>query len=293
MGKISSALKKRKSPAPALDDKSLHTHDSIHQDNEAQLEKKEASQLDDHSEARAKERIHPSPSKWDEKLSLAVEDKNIAESFRMLRGKILHSTTGDKIKTILIVSTEAQEGKSFVTANLAIALAQDVQQHALMVNCDLRRPSLARLFGFETQKGLTEYLRDGEDLADLILHTGLADLTLLPSGNPPSNPAELLTSVKMAQLVKELKGRYDDRLIVFDSPPVLAAAETCILAQHVDKVVLVVRWGAPGRENVKKCVEMLGRDKILGIVFNAFEMNFLDKKVQGIGYYNYYPQETY
>lgn len=284
MGKISSALKKQGTPSAITNETVQLDYESVTQEALIEREQKKTTK---------KVAKPSSPSQWDEKLSLALEDKNIAESFRMLRNKILHPVTNKDIRTILIASTEAQEGKSFIAANLGIALAGDVKQHALIVGCDLRRPSLANLFGYDKPLGLTEYLRDNEDLADLILQTGLQDLTLLPSGQPPSNPTELLTSEKMEKLIGELKERYDDRLIILDSPPALVAAETSVLAQQVDSIILVVRWGTPGRESIKKCVEMIGREKIMGIVFNAYEMNILDRRVQGIGYYNYFPQDAY
>lgn len=167
-------------------------------------------------------------------------------------------------------------------------MAQGVGQHVLMVDCDLRRPSLAGLFGVENNNGLVDHLRDEVDLSELIRKTGQEKLSIIPAGNPPENPSELLESEKMNALVTEVVSRYPDRFVLFDSPPALAASETTVLAQHVDKVVLVVRWGGAGREQVKKLVEQLGREKIIGVVFNAFEMNVLDKKMKNEGYYNYY-----
>ncbi|MCJ7601579.1 MAG: CpsD/CapB family tyrosine-protein kinase [Desulfobulbaceae bacterium] len=230
---------------------------------------------------------------WDARLVAAIENfSGVAESFRRLRANILHPAEGNPARSILVTSASPAEGKSFVCANLGVTMAHGVDQHSLMVDCDLRRPSLARFFGIENEGvGLVDHLRDGTDLSSLILKTGLDRLSLIPAGTPPENPSELLSSQGMANMIKEVVDRYNDRFIILDSPPAQAASETAVLAQHVDKVVLVVRWGGSGREQVKKLVEQLGPEKILGVVFNAFEMNIIDKRLQGEGYYKYYSEE--
>jgi exopolysaccharide/PEP-CTERM locus tyrosine autokinase len=230
---------------------------------------------------------------WDERLVTAIENHpGVAESFRRLRAKILHPAEGKPARSILVTSASPGEGKSFVCANLGVIMAHGVDQHSLLVDCDLRRPSLGRFFGIASKEaGLVDHLRDGTDLPSLIVKTGIDRLSLIPAGIPPENPSELLASQGMSNLIKEVVDRYDDRFIILDSPPAQAASETAVLAQHVDKVVLVVRWNGSGREQVKKLVEQLGPEKVLGIVFNAFEMNVLDKRLQDEGYYKYYSEE--
>lgn len=193
----------------------------------------------------------------------------------------------------MVLSADPQEGKSFVSANLGISLAQGVGRRALLIDCDLRRPSLHSLFGLNNKPGLADYLREGRDISTFMLPTGLANLTLIPSGTLPDNPAELVASDKMSAMMHDLAGNANDLVVVLDSPPFLAASETLILSQLVDKVVLVVRWGKSGRDNVKKVIDQIGREKIIGVVFNAFEMNVLDRKIQGVGYHNYYSESYY
>ncbi|MCK9265200.1 MAG: CpsD/CapB family tyrosine-protein kinase [Deltaproteobacteria bacterium] len=236
----------------------------------------------------------PARGEWDERLLTANEKfSGVAESFRKLRTMILHPEDGPPARTIMVASANPQEGKSFVTANLGISLAQGVGRRGLLIDCDLRRPSLHALFGLPNKQGLADYLRDGRDISTFMLPTGLANLTLFPAGPPPDNPSELIASDKMAGMIRALTDNVEGRVVVLDTPPCLVASETLILSQLVDKVVLVVRWGKSGRENVRKVIEQIGREKIIGIVFNAFEMNVLDKKIQGVGYHNYYSEAYY
>lgn len=226
---------------------------------------------------------------WDEKL-VAFSDPTsaMAENFRLLRSQVLHPSSGRPYKKILITSTEPGSGKSFVTANLGISLAQGLDQHALLVDCDLRRSRLASLFHCPGGRGLVNYLRDHEDLGSLILKTGMRKLSLIPSGPRPHNPAELLGSARVEAMFAELSSRYDDRFILIDTPPTQAASETAVLAQHVDGVILVVRWGGGAREPLKQLVDSLGREKIIGIVFNAYESHVLSAKVTGYDEYGQY-----
>ena len=219
---------------------------------------------------------------WDERLTLAATVTGpVAESFRTLRTRILHPLAGTSPRTLLVTSAAPGEGKSFVCANLGISLAQGVDQHGLLVDADLRKPSLARLFGYPNDRGLVNYLRDKQDLGSLMTGVGVDKLRIIPAGLSPVNPAELLGSESMADLVAELRSRYEDRMVIFDSPPLRAAAETAILAKHVDAVVLVVRWGASRREHVQALVEQVGKEKIVGVVFNAYQSTVFDSRVFG------------
>jgi len=213
------------------------------------------------------------------------------ESFRRLRTPILYPSSGNPPKTILVTSVVPHEGKGFVCANLGIALSQGMEHHALMLDCDLRRPTLSQLFGLPNDAGLVDHLQDNVDLSLLIRKTSQEKLSLIPSGKPPKNPSELLNSSRMVALINELAERYKDRIILFDSPPNIIASETSILAKHLDGVILVVRYGASKREHVKDFVDTIGPEKILGLVFNAYPENtmesFIDKKM-GYGYHEYY-----
>ncbi len=203
-------------------------------------------------------------------VSLLNPDGTEAELFRLLRTQILFPKTGKPPQTILVTSALPEEGKSFVAANLAINMARNVDEHVLLVDCDLRKPTIHTKFGFDKVKGLSEYLADGAGLAALLLKTGMDKLTLLASGAPPANPSELVTSSRMAALIQELKARYPDRYIIFDSPPPMMAPETGAIAKWADAVLLVVKYGATPMEMVEQLVALLDREKIIGAVINKF-----------------------
>lgn len=244
---------------------------------------------------RVKTEENPS-GKWDERLFKSVnEDTYMSEVFKVLRSKILHpQNNGVAPRTIMVTSAIPKEGKSFITANLGISLAQAMDQHVLLVDCDLRKPSLASMFGLEYKFGLVNYLRDNTELSDLILKTSISKLSILASGKPPVNPAELLGSSRMQTLVKELSQRYEDRIIIFDTTPMLVAAESAVLANYVDTVIIVARHGRSGRTQIKKLIDTLGTENILGVAFNANNINYMEKTIlKGYGYYNhgYYREE--
>ncbi|WP_051305340.1 polysaccharide biosynthesis tyrosine autokinase [Desulfogranum mediterraneum] len=224
--------------------------------------------------------------RWDERLLLSAATTGmVAESIRTLRTRILYPIMGTPPRTLLVTSASPGEGKSFICANLGISLAQGVDNYCVIVDSDLRRPSQHALFGLQNRQGIVDHLQQGVPVGELILKSGLDKLSILPAGPPPVNPAELSGSGSMISLVDELRSRYEDRFVLVDSPPLHAAAETAVLAQHVDGVVLVVRHGISRREHVRQLVETIGREKILGVVFNAYTTSALDSKV--FGYYDY------
>ncbi len=228
--------------------------------------------------------------KWDERLFKSInEDIHTTEVFKALRSKILHPwEKGNTPQTIMVTSAIPKEGKSFVAANLGVSLAQAMDKHVLLVDCDLRKPSLATMFGLENKAGLVNFLRDNTELSGLIMKTSMSKLSVLASGKPPVNPAELLGSSRMQSLVKELSQRYEDRIIIFDTPPMLVAAESAVLAGYVDALLVVVRHGTSGKVQIKKMIDTIGPEKILGVVFNANTVNYMEKNIlKGYGYYTH------
>lgn len=220
---------------------------------------------------------------WEERLNMIANDSaQAAESFRVLRSQILFPEDGRPTpRTIMVTSSSSGEGKSMVSVNLALAIARGLDQYALLVDCDLRRPSLAPLLGLGAvgKRGLADYLRGDAEVKDLILKCSVQKLSLLPSGPPPVNPAELLSSGRMNKLVDELYNRYADRFVIFDSPPFQSAAEASVLSKAVEGVVVVVGCGKSDRRKVKAMVDSIGAEKVYGVVFNAMKENYLNNKL--------------
>ncbi|WP_051309353.1 CpsD/CapB family tyrosine-protein kinase [Desulfogranum japonicum] len=232
------------------------------------------------------------PDSWEERFRFGLQYMpEVAENIRTLRTRILYPVMGKSPRSILVTSASPGEGKSYICANLGLSLSQGVDSYCMVVDCDLRRPTQHRLFGVSNLKGVSDYLQAQVPLENLICKSGVPKLSILPCGSLPENPSELSGSSNMVALIEELEARYDDRLIVLDSPPLNAAAETAILAQQVDGVVLVVRHGQSRREHIRALVETIGRDKIIGVVFNAYKTNLLDYKV--FGYYSDYQSKYY
>jgi capsular exopolysaccharide synthesis family protein len=194
-----------------------------------------------------------------------------AEHFRMLKTCILYPSSGKPPRSILITSVGQGDGKSFVAANLAISIAQNLSSPVLLIDCDLRKPSIHRLFGFGNVPGLTEYLLETMAFQSLLQETNVERLYILPAGSTPKNPTELLSSVRMASLMKELTLRYRDLLVLLDSPPSTITAEPAVLAKLVSGILIVVKYGKTRRSDLQMVTDKFGKEKFIGSVINCYE----------------------
>ena len=234
-------------------------------------------------------------SRIDAKLiTYNAPDSFEAEQFRMLRTSILFPKNGKLSRNIMIASTAPAEGKSFVAANLAISIAQNVDKHVLLIDCDMRKPSIHRLFGFNALPGLSDYLTQGTPLKALIQNTFIERLCILPGGTPPPNPSELLSSRRMEDLLKEVALRYNDRFIIIDTPPIQLTAEAHALAKFADAVFLIVRFGNSNKEMVTEVINKVGKKKILGIIGNFVGRKSVYRGYakKYAGYYDRYPEHS-
>lgn len=187
----------------------------------------------------------------------------------------------------MVSSAVPGEGKSFVAANLAISIAQNIDEHVLLVDCDLRLPSVHKRFGYGQTAGLSEYLSGKvAQLSSVFLKTRVDKLSIIPGGKPPHNPSELISSDHMTRLLNEMKTRYEDRYVIIDTAPPQLASETSALAKLVDGILVVVQYGKTKREVVSDTVNILGKDKILGIVLNQYD--FRSSSYYGYGNYSKY-----
>ncbi len=206
-----------------------------------------------------------------------------AEIFKILRTNILFPKNGaPPPRTILVTSAIPGDGKSFVAANLAVSMAQGVQEHVMLMDCDMRRSTIHKRFGLRDDVlGLSDYLSGQHPLEGLLKKTAVDKLTILPSGPPPPNPSELLSSPAMRALLAEVRDRYPDRHIILDSPPPQLTAETTALAQYVDGIILVVKYASTPKALLAELVEKLGQEKIIGVVMNSYRVPMTERYKYG------------
>ena len=209
-----------------------------------------------------------------------------AEQFKILRTNILFPPEGVPPRSIMVTSALPGEGKSFVAANLAASIAQNINEYVLLIDCDLRKPSIHTQYGLDGTPGLAEYLVGESTVDGILLKTEIEKLTILPAGASPKNPAELLSSTRMKTLLKEVRDRYSDRYIIIDSPPPRLTAETSAIANFVDGILLIIRFGETPRRDVVKLVEDFGKEKIIGTIVNRFESLTLGQRQ--LKKYNHY-----
>ncbi len=191
----------------------------------------------------------------------------IAEQFKTVRTNIQFSSVGRDLKSILFTSSEPSEGKSTVSNNMAVTWA-DQGTKVILVDADLRRPTVHKSFSVSNRAGLTNYLSGNLQLTDIIQPTIIDNLDVISSGPIPPNPAELLGSERIKTLIKELEGQYD--LIVFDAPPVNTVTDSQLLAAQVDGTILVVPQGIADKNGVRRAKQLLEtvHANILGAIMN-------------------------
>ena len=202
-------------------------------------------------------------------ISLSGPDSIAAEEFRKLRTTIFQTSISKPIHAILVTSAVSREGKTTVANNLALAISRGVKEHALLIDCDLRNPNTPPFIRQNIPLGLSDYLMGRLNPSNLIVRTRNPKLSVMPSGSITSNPAELLGSEKMRNLIKVLKSQYANRYIIIDSPPIMSTTEPIILSEMVDGVIVVVHAAKTPRDVVQRALSNINnKGKILGIVLN-------------------------
>jgi len=186
---------------------------------------------------------------------------------------------------IMVTSAYSGEGKTFSSLNLALSIAVERDCRVLLIDADVVKPGLGRTLAMDDKLGLVDYLNGEVDsLSDIMLSTNIHNLTLLPAGKTHHLSHELLASNAMTELVKELSSRYRDRIIIFDSPPVLITSEAKVLSDLVGQIALVVEQDKTSQQAVKEALRKLDSSKISGLILNK-------SHTLGEGYYGYYYSE--
>lgn len=190
------------------------------------------------------------------------------DAYRVLRTKILQHSQGSGGNTIMVTSSVAGEGKTLTAINLAFTFAKEFQQTVLLVDCDLKKQSIHQCLGYESDKGIIDYLLNDTPVSELITWPGVEKLTIISGGRSISGSSELLGSQRMRELVADMKDRYPDRYVIFDVPPILSGADALTFAPLVDHVIVAVEEGQTSIVDVKKALKMIPHEKVVGLVLN-------------------------
>jgi capsular exopolysaccharide synthesis family protein len=202
-------------------------------------------------------------------VCLPENESPAGEAFHLLGVRLKHLRRQRPLKKLLITSTIPQEGKSMVAANLACTLATETQQRVLLIEGDVRIPTQSKIFGIHQKPGIVEWIRGERALAKCIYRLEGASIWFMPAGTSTGNSAELLESGMLAPMIEKLSGWFD--WVVIDSPPVLPLADTSVWASLVDGILLVTRQGTTQKRELKRGLEALGSQKLIGALVNSSE----------------------
>jgi capsular exopolysaccharide synthesis family protein len=200
-------------------------------------------------------------------VALTDSGSPAAEAFRLLGVRLRHLRRDRPLKKVLITSTIPQEGKSIVAANLACTLALRTQQRTLVLEGDLRRPSLSQMFGLGRNPGICEWLEGDRSLTTSVYHLEGPNIWILPAGSAPSNALELLQSGRLSSLMDQLTVLFD--WIIIDSPPVLPLADTSVWMRSADGILLTTRQGTTEKRQLLRGLDAVEPKKLIGAVVNS------------------------
>jgi protein-tyrosine kinase len=212
-------------------------------------------------------------SKFDPRIVTFYEPKSsVAEQYRTLRTNIQGIDPKHPIKAIAITSSTHSEGKTITSINLAISMARDLnKKQILLVDGDMRRGSMSKYLGVSSESGLADLISNGTNMDETLLNIGIDNLTLLPAGKIPHNPAELLGSQKLKNLVNQLKEKYD--YIIFDTPPIIPVTDAGLLGAQTDGVIMVIQAERTQKGVVKHGESLLrqAQAKLLGYILTNIQ----------------------
>jgi receptor protein-tyrosine kinase len=200
---------------------------------------------------------------------------SIADEFRLIKRPLIENATislgveGHQTNVIMVASAMPGAGKSFCAMNLAVGISLERELHVLLVDADVAKPHISTALGLADRPGLTDILED-ESLAieDVLVRCDLNDIQVLPAGRRHSQATELLASERMIDVISELATRYTDRLIILDSPPLLATSEAQAMAQKVGQIALVIEYGKSQQNEVREALDTLDADKPVNVILN-------------------------
>lgn len=213
-----------------------------------------------------------------------------ADQYRVIKRPLLRNVEAqsaaeqENSNLIMVTSALAGEGKTFNSINLALSIAAELDHTVLLVDADVARPSVLRMLGLPGGPGLLDLLEGEAEMSDVLLRTNVDKLTVLPSGTPHPRATELLASDAMRQLLAEMAGRYHDRIIIFDSPPLLLTTESRVLANHMGQIVVVVQAGKTLQSDVQQALATIESCPVKQMLLNQVRVDALSSYGYGYGY---------
>jgi capsular exopolysaccharide synthesis family protein len=201
------------------------------------------------------------------RIAMLQPDSFVAEQFRALRGRIDALAAQRPLRTLVVSSPLAGEGKTTAAINLAAVTSMSVGRRVLLMDCDMRKPKIHQALGLRPETGLAEVLSEQVELDRAIIHIEGMNLDVLPVRGRPSNPSELLGSPRMRELMEEVAGRYDR--VVIDTPAALGVPDAKAVAELCDGIVVIVRAEVTSQQDVEAALEILDRRRLLGLVLNG------------------------
>lgn len=204
----------------------------------------------------------------DNRCVCLFQDADAIDAYKLLKIQVQHFTQQKGLNTLMVTSVGPGEGKTLTAINLAAIFAKDFSRTVLLVDCDLKRQKIHQYLGYSSDKGLIDHIFNDTPIKDLIVWPGIEKLTIISGGKKGVDSAEILSSPKMETLVQEMKSRYPERYLIFDTPPVLTGADAVAFARLVDGIVVVVQAGKTSIQDIRKALTLIPREKFLGFVLN-------------------------
>lgn len=205
----------------------------------------------------------------------SLKDSRQAEEYRQIKRPLLSNITGQRVgrsergNVIMVTSALPEEGKTYTTINLAMSIASERDRSVLVVDCDVIKHSLSSLFGLQNHPGLIDVLEgSAASMRDVMLSTDVPSVRILPAGHTHDYSTELLASDEMGRIMDEMAARYPDRIIIFDSPPLLMTSQSVVLTNLADQIIVVVEEGVTPQKAVLESISKLDPNKVIGTVLN-------------------------
>jgi non-specific protein-tyrosine kinase len=212
-------------------------------------------------------RVDPRILKRNKIVSLFHEEA-MADQLKILRTQVLNKMEEIGGNSLLVTSANPFEGKTLTAINLAVSISHKIEHTVLLVDADLRKPSIHEYFGLDISRGLSDYLLRQAEIPELLVNPEIEKLVLLPGGKPLANSAEHLGAPRMESLVNEMKARYPERFIVFDSPSLLCCADPLVCSRFTDGILLVVEAERTPEKDIGNALELLSGRTLIGTVLN-------------------------